>query len=88
MKKGWFPWILLIAVFCSAQFWGSHWKRDSTGLLVPSAEVSVPGALIPLDCPIDVTGLRFGAICKNTTTGNVCIRDASGLFNVRGGGPC
>lgn len=88
MKRSWLPWIVLIAVFSSAQFWGNLWKRTGDGTLTPANEASAAGNFVPPDCPSDTSSLRFGATCKNLSTGNVCIKDGAGLFNVRGGGPC
>lgn len=98
MKKSWLPWILLVAVFGSAQFWGSNpfinrsikygngvvlYNPAGTGqAVVGSGFFELPA------CPTDPTSVPAGALCFNTASGNTCSRDAGGFFNIRGGGVC
>jgi len=78
MKKGWLPWILLVGVFCSAQWWGGTWRQASDGSLVPTAESSRTGTLVLPDCPINLSDMRIG-FCKDMSSGKIKIRDGSGV---------
>jgi len=48
MKRTWLPWLLLVVVFTSAQFWSNLWKRDLDGSVVPAgviAKLKAPGGI-------------------------------------------
>lgn len=87
-KRDWVWLISILAILQMGQFFSTTWLRQTGGAgQALTATPNVQYLIVPI-CPADLSSMEFGGVCKNLSTGAICLRDASGVFNLRGGGAC